>query len=891
MARFDLLGSLGVSLNMGNMGDCVDGDFEIAFQVRDDTPGGDLHAIDISDPNNISILDTYDFTATGVPDPNFSPRTVEVDSVNKLVIVAGFERGADTGILALFSYTSGGLLSFEDSTSDSFPNGGDFFGLARHLWVAQNRVYVPRQDDYALNTYSYQSGSFTKLTDVTFNDRPGVPVLDTRAELLWVPRTRLSDGKRFTRVYDVANGSVPVLLDEFDGGLSAGIAFLGGEGDPNTSRPSGYFFCPDPNGGVFRVMRWDGVSITQHDSFSVPGARGLTVNPDGTRVFVISDSDATEGDLYIYDVSDINNISLIQSIEGWANSPAESIDLPLAFILYGDGTRGFVADRTNDYVGVWATGVTPNDPPNKPVCHADNVGLYSVVLGSSVFSDPDGTSTHQSSRWQIDEEGGDFSAPLYDSGDVSDLLSHESPSTLETNTTYIARVLHTDDNGADSAWSDAVTFKTQPLPKVTDGVQVCSLPDVTPFSPDKSEDHLRFARRIDHVFDLLLDCLNTFTPAKAKSVESATTGTKGAVLNLFFQTFDDAVEELWNVRDGSSDVVTYTENGQTGGVAFRATGGDIWIAFPENLPFDPSRKYRIRTRARLVGDPSVTGTALFRCGVEGIGADGSAQVNINGNDSHQDQHFVAAHDEDLEAVTLGEWQTYVGYFQGTSATPTQGPSTDPSSPKPLHSDVRYMRPVFVLNWQDGDGIMEIDYIAIDVITESDEVDSQQIKNAAELVRENDSITRLVDRTADNIAETATRKWAGETGADVTADNPQPFSWLTDAWARLTEAQLDSVSDAGSGNDLTIDVSWTPGSEVADGSHELEIVYFAIEGSGYRLLGSETITDPVTTTSSQFVATGEGSGTVEKYMAKFILKGDAGGESLQTIDSTVDSTVP
>jgi hypothetical protein len=72
---------------------------------------------------------------------------------------------------------------------------------------------------------------------------------------------------------------------------------------------------------------------------------------------------------------------------------------------------------------------------------------------------------HAASRWQVDTIGGDFSAPVHDSGrTTSDLTAHRVRG-LSSTTQYKSRVRHQDENGNWSDWSDpaadtAETFTT-----------------------------------------------------------------------------------------------------------------------------------------------------------------------------------------------------------------------------------------------------------------------------------------------------------------------------------------------------------------------------------------------------------------------------------------------
>lgn len=94
-----------------------------------------------------------------------------------------------------------------------------------------------------------------------------------------------------------------------------------------------------------------------------------------------------------------------------------------------------------------------NSPPAKPTITVGTRTSAGLALSSSAYSDPDGD-PHQTSQWQVDEIGGDFSTPVYDTGAVSDLEDHVIPSgNLTENGVFQARVRHSDALGS-SSWSD-----------------------------------------------------------------------------------------------------------------------------------------------------------------------------------------------------------------------------------------------------------------------------------------------------------------------------------------------------------------------------------------------------------------------------------------------------
>jgi len=105
------------------------------------------------------------------------------------------------------------------------------------------------------------------------------------------------------------------------------------------------------------------------------------------------------------------------------------------------------SDKDSDGVGD-ACDNPPARPSNvSPADRAINVGL-SPRLKASAFSDPDGDN-HATSQWQITTTPGDYSKPVFDSGeDAANLTSITLPSgVLKSGVLYFWRVRYADDKG------------------------------------------------------------------------------------------------------------------------------------------------------------------------------------------------------------------------------------------------------------------------------------------------------------------------------------------------------------------------------------------------------------------------------------------------------------
>lgn len=182
--------------------------------------------------------------------------------------------------------------------------------------------------------------------------------------------------------------------------------------------------------------------------------------------------------------------------------------------------------------------------------------------------------------------------------------------------------------------------------------------------------------------------------------------------------------------------ISEVRSGITGDVVQEVVGFERLVFDDQIVKFDPSRLYRIRARIKPTAGPSESLGNLIRVGIEGIASDGKTLVGTDGTQSVEDQYFVAADDIDLDGYSLDSWSEFTGYIKGQgSYVPNATSSANPSA---VHQDVAYMQPVVWVNMPDGDGTVIVGEVLLDVIPED----------------------------ADQVPESVTRKWAGESGATI-----------------------------------------------------------------------------------------------------------------------------
>ncbi|MGW4694865.1 hypothetical protein ACWEO1_21105 [Kitasatospora cineracea] len=178
---------------------------------------------------------------------------------------------------------------------------------------------------------------------------------------------------------------------------------------------------------------------------------------------------------------------------------------------------------------------------------------------------------------------------------------------------------------------------------------------------------------------------------------------RASLQTSFFTGFatDDA---RWAKTAGDSDALWATAarpDAPTGGRALVATR-TVRLEWAENLLLDPAVLYRMSVRVRqTAGTPSTVTVGLV-----GIAADGITRVG---------QPFPVSANATQLAVGTG-WSTLTGFLKGYG--PTTGPfwttQPDPQRPTTLHPDVRYVRPLLLLNTGGGaTAVTEVDMLTLE----------------------------------------------------------------------------------------------------------------------------------------------------------------------------------
>ncbi|MGE5732674.1 MAG: hypothetical protein ACM37U_12070 [Gemmatimonas sp.] len=209
---------------------------------------------------------------------------------------------------------------------------------------------------------------------------------------------------------------------------------------------------------------------------------------------------------------------------------------------------------------------------------------------------------------------------------------------------------------------------------------------------------------------------------------------------VYLETFENLPSD-WTAVQGTG-VESIVASGVAGGQALRVVG-HRWRVFPQNIPFDPSKLYRIRARLRPITHATDPAKEQVFIGVQGVAADGVTLVNIAGVNTTSNQHYVCVPGTSINSQPLGNWLDFTGWFRGHAAVGSQGGFPNPTAPGQLHTNVRYFRPLFILGFSNGDGTAELDSIAIDVFDEDGVVRTYSGLNADGTVAANKVVANSI----------------------------------------------------------------------------------------------------------------------------------------------------
>lgn len=196
----------------------------------------------------------------------------------------------------------------------------------------------------------------------------------------------------------------------------------------------------------------------------------------------------------------------------------------------------------------------------------------------------------------------------------------------------------------------------------------------------------------------------------------------------YFQGTVDEFSRRWTSYGGSGEVSIVSGAGKAGGNVLRignnAGKDQRWFVSNQSIPYDPTKLYRFFIRVRQVEKtddltPGAEKYVTFYAGVAGRDADDAQFIRVDGlpSSGSSNQHYIATSGAKLTPVGEGgPWTEYAAYFKGLApAGQAGGFHPKASDPAKLHEDVRFFRMLFIANYIEMPGILEVDEVRVDIV--------------------------------------------------------------------------------------------------------------------------------------------------------------------------------
>tara|TARA_R110002050_G_scaffold241345_1_gene377699 strand:- start:9413 stop:17764 length:8352 start_codon:yes stop_codon:yes gene_type:complete len=159
---------------------------------------------------------------------------------------------------------------------------------------------------------------------------------------------------------------------------------------------------------------------------------------------------------------------------------------------------------------------------------------------------------------------------------------------------------------------------------------------------------------------------------------------------------------------GQADSFSPAGNGTLLRMGNDSGNDEFWISSNQLIPINASSLYEIEVRCRTATDSDNDALAYF--GITAFAANGTTKVNANGNDSYGSQHYFALSGDNLPTT----FAVYKGYFKGLAASGAGGKHATKTDPGTIDDGAEngYFAPMFLANYNDNDGITDVDYIKV-----------------------------------------------------------------------------------------------------------------------------------------------------------------------------------
>lgn len=251
---------------------------------------------------------------------------------------------------------------------------------------------------------------------------------------------------------------------------------------------------------------------------------------------------------------------------------------------------------------------------------------------------------------------------------------------------------------------------------------------------------------------------------------------------VFFESFDNyedtaAFEQTWENIFNTDSAVTFPEvaaEAEFGGRVFQGAANadsppdsQSWYSSRRLIPYDPKELYKITIRARQTVAGGTSDNVFF--GVEGVNEDGITLIAADGGASHGNQHYIAANQWDMGQLSLNTWKNFVGFVTGHTGVTANARTAINSLDRDDHfrsaamrTGVKYMRALFVGNWNRGNGTIQISFVKIEIVPK---FVAQQLLDPTFDLREDDLYWKL-DQEPNGVDEATIINAGGENGSNA-----------------------------------------------------------------------------------------------------------------------------
>jgi len=206
-----------------------------------------------------------------------------------------------------------------------------------------------------------------------------------------------------------------------------------------------------------------------------------------------------------------------------------------------------------------------------------------------------------------------------------------------------------------------------------------------------------------------------YTPQSGLRIKGKIVAEGGAIPELResfdYDNIDQFHARVYYWGSGKSITTLETDTGSVSGNKVLKCGNGttaltVMFVLGTPIPYNPEKLYRMSVRVRRTA-----GAGVLYAGIAGFDSNLNP-CNSAGQSDYGNQYFVAG----AGVHPSSTWTTYVGYLKGYG-TPFV-PAPNPANPSPAHSNVRFIAPIFFVNFQDIAGITYLDEIRLEEIPDA-----------------------------------------------------------------------------------------------------------------------------------------------------------------------------